>query len=109
MLQPACTAYIGGIPTAPAPLPLAHAQNIRDFPIAEPITQPTKMADAVFAGVSSDKAYVFRRSFVGKKWENVANDNKTSRVHFVKRAGNYFLKVTPEDGQTAVRKAGGRG
>ena len=65
------------------------------------------MADVVFAGVTSDKAYVFRRSFADKKWENVARDNKTSKVHFVKRAGNYFFKVTPEDGQTQVRKAGG--
>ena len=107
--MPACTAYIGGNPHRTRPLPLAHAQNIRDFPIAELITQPTKMADVVFAGVTGDRAYVFRRSFVDKKWENVARDNKSSKVHFVKRAGNYFFKVTPEDGQTLVRKAGGRG
>ena len=65
------------------------------------------MADAVFAGVGSDKAYVFRRSFADKKWENVAKDNKTSKVHFLKRSGNYFFKVSPEDGITPVRKAGG--
>ena len=67
------------------------------------------MADLCFAAVGSDKAYVFRRSFADKKWENVANDNKTSKVLFLKRAGNYFFKVTPEDGQTEVRKAGGAG
>lgn len=67
------------------------------------------MADDVFAGVGSDKAYVFRRSFADKKWENVAKDNKTSKVHFLKRSGNYFFKVSPEDGITPVRKAGGGG
>ena len=60
------------------------------------------MADQVFAGAASDKAYVFRRSFQSKKWENVAMENKTSKVHFLKRSGNYHFRVIPDDGKTAV-------
>jgi len=58
--------------------------------------------DQLFAAVGSDKALVFRRSFQSRKWENVATENRTSKVQFLKRSGNYVFRVIPEDGKTAV-------
>lgn len=56
----------------------------------------------IYAGIGNDKAYVFRRDFKEKRWDNVATGSKTCKVVFLKKNGTYYFKITPEDGTTPV-------
>lgn len=58
--------------------------------------------DQVIASSHGGHAHVFRLDNYSKRWKCIAKSNKTSKVRFIRRRGNYWFKVTPEDGETKV-------